>query len=398
MRERARQKIWCALAAGTLLTLVAQSSHADAIFSGVGTVDPSSSGNQSQAHGISANGLVVVGERRVWPNRYAFAESVFGRVNAPGFESKVPQQIPVAYDASANGSIVVGGSGHPYNPPGNAGNAEVAFRWTVGDSNLEMLGFLPGYDESWARGVSADGSVVVGFNGGYTDTLTEAFRWTSATDMVSLGDLPGGQYRSQAFDVSADGSKTVGWGYGATDIREAVLWIEGEEMTGLGGLSGGNGSSAARAISADGSFITGSASGSVGTEAHRWTEAGGMVGLGHLSGVTSGAYSWGESISDDGSVIVGHARDSSGAIVAMIWDEVLGMRDLQTVLETRGANLAGWTLEYATGISADGKTIVGWGTNPYGNEQGWIALVPEPGTGLLVGMGVLLLALRRSHC
>lgn len=40
----------------------------------------------------------------------------------------------------------------------------------------------------------------------------EAFRWTSDGGMVGLGDLPGGRFDSFAIGVSADGSVIVGGG------------------------------------------------------------------------------------------------------------------------------------------------------------------------------------------
>ncbi len=39
----------------------------------------------------------------------------------------------------------------------------------------------------------------------------EAFRWTSGGGMVGLGDLPGGESDSEANGVSADGSVVVGY-------------------------------------------------------------------------------------------------------------------------------------------------------------------------------------------
>ncbi|MFN7019562.1 MAG: HAF repeat-containing protein, partial [Fimbriimonadales bacterium] len=44
--------------------------------------------------------------------------------------------------------------------------------------------------ESVARGVSADGSVVVGFTG-HMYTPNRAFRWTQDGGMQDLGTLPG---------------------------------------------------------------------------------------------------------------------------------------------------------------------------------------------------------------
>jgi hypothetical protein len=47
------------------------------------------------------------------------------------------------------------------------------------------------------------------------------------------------------------------------------------------------------------------------------------------------------------------------------------------VLVNLGANLTGWTLTEATGISDDGQVIVGWGTNPSGDQEAWRAEVPR---------------------
>ncbi|MFO1434171.1 MAG: hypothetical protein U1F76_29485 [Candidatus Competibacteraceae bacterium] len=78
------------------------------------------------------------------------------------------------------------------------------------------------------------------------------------------------------------------------------------------------------------------------------------------------------------------------------------MRSLLDVLVTSGLDLTGWWLTEATAISADGLTIGGYGRNPAGLAEGWIAtlepaLVPEiqatmatTGLALLVG-GLLLL-------
>jgi hypothetical protein len=42
-------------------------------------------------------------------------------------------------------------------------------------------------------------------------------------------------------------------------------------------------------------------------------------------------------------------------------------------------DLSGWILTSATGISADGLTIVGVGVNPAGQNEGWRAvLAPQP--------------------
>ncbi len=102
-----------------------------------------------------------------------------------------------------------------------------------------------------------------------------------------------------------------------------------------------------------------------------------MTGLGTLPNL-GGLASVAQAVSADGSVVVGHI--SGGPPVgAFIWDETHGMRSLQgTLVDDFALDLTGWTLTSATGVSADGSTIVGEGINPDGFNEGWIAVLPVP--------------------
>jgi probable HAF family extracellular repeat protein len=81
------------------------------------------------------------------------------------------------------------------------------------------LGYLPGKRMgSYASGISADGSVVVGTS--YRGA--EAFRWTEADGMVGLGHLPGEGAASSALGVSADGSVIVGTARPPRERRPSV--------------------------------------------------------------------------------------------------------------------------------------------------------------------------------
>jgi probable HAF family extracellular repeat protein len=243
-----------------------------------------------------------------------------------------------------------------------------------------------------ARGVSADGLVVVGNSSGAQGG--EAFRWTQAGGMTALGDLPGRGFFSIATGVSADGSVVVGFSdSGATLGSEAFRWTAASGMVGLGTIPGYF-SSQALAVSADGSVVVGFSEGPgtpQGGEAFRWTEANGMVGLGDLPGGLFDSRAL--AVSADGSVIVGWSRtaDLSQPTMAFLWDDVHGMRSVHDILTALGDDLTGWQLIEATGVSADGLTVVGYGRNPNGQLEGWVVhlnAVPEASSCLLAALGL----------
>jgi probable HAF family extracellular repeat protein len=338
------------------------------------------------------------------PDARAQGASFQGLGDLPGGSS-----FSQAFGVSADGSVVVGRS-----PGQNIGRE--AFRWTE-TGGMQALGDLPGGGfSSSAEGASADGSVVVGF--GNSATNNEAFRWTQAGGMVGLGDLPGGDLLSEAYDVSADGSVVVGRGSSVPGLSEAFRWTQAGGMVGLGVLAGGN-LSWAEGVSADGSVVVGIGNSSNGEEAFRWTAGGGIVGLGDLPGSLFSSRAHG--VSGDGNVVVGHglsangqeafrwtaaggmvglgdldggvfnsiANDVSadGSVVvglgftasgdeAFVWTAADGMRSLRDVLVAQGATIpAGWALDEATAVSADGRTVVGYGRNPQGETEAFRAVL-----------------------
>ena len=121
-----------------------------------------------------------------------------------------------------------------------------------------------------------------------------------------------------------------------------------------------------------------------------------MVGLGDLPG--GGFDGLANDVSGDASIVVGSGNSASGG-EAFIWDSTRGMRSLREVLLdlALGPILSGWTLLEATGISDDGLTIVGEGINPSGQSEAWIAVIPEPSTSLLLGLGLAGLAMLRRR-
>lgn len=124
------------------------------------------------------------------------------------------------------------------------------------------------------------------------------------------------------------------------------------------------------------------------------SSAASFTGLGDLAGGSFSSLAFG--VSADGATIVGRSRSASGN-EAFLWTESDGMQELDVVLAALGVDLTGWTLREARGISDDGTTIVGYGTNPSGFTEAWIAVIPKPGTGLLVMTGLLGLSARRRR-
>ena len=185
---------------------------------------------------------------------------------------------------------------------------------------------------------------------------TQAF-----ADFVPLGSFPGGNFYSDARGVSADGKVVVGASHSAAG-HQTFRWTQAGGMVGLGFLSGGAGSIAA-GTSADGSVVVG-ISGSFTSqtaEAYRWTRAGGMVGLGLLPGGTT---SFAQGVSADGEVVVGFADDAT-RFQAFRWTAESGMVSLGTAFSEAWA------------ASADGSVIVGQGSRGHAfrwTEQGAIDL------------------------
>jgi len=253
---------------------------------------------------------------------------------------------------SANGSVVVGDSGSQ------------AFRYENGVT--AVLGVLPGGTFSVALDVSSDGNIIVGSSS--SSSGLQAFRWENNI-MTGLGYLPGFTKESRANAVSSDGTIVVGYSKSAGGEKRAFRWENGV-MTDIGCLSGGGYNVVANAISADGLVIVGQSDSNSGLQAFRWKD-GVMVGLGFPPGCTSSeAYG----VSYDGSIVVGGYYRQNWQ--SFIWDERHGLRGLEYVLAMDyGVSVGAGNLEMATAISDDGTTIVGTGDVPNGDYAVWIAVI-----------------------
>lgn len=187
---------------------------------------------------------------------HASAEAMFmGLGDLPGGNF-----MSFAKGVSADGSVVVGNS----QSSANGANTAEAFRWENGV--MTGLGFFPGStpgSRSEAFAANGDGTVVVGQSEHSSVTGAEAsFRWQGGV-MMEIEGFSGG-FPLEAFGVSADGSVIVGLA-----SSQAYRWENGVNI-GLGDLPGGTAGSSAMGVSADGSVVVGRGSRTVGTEAFRW--------------------------------------------------------------------------------------------------------------------------------
>jgi hypothetical protein len=54
----------------------------------------------------------------------------------------------------------------------------------------------------------------------------------------------------------------------------------------------------------------------------------------------------------------------------------MGMVDLSDYLTSLGVDMTGWRLDAATGISADGRRIVGYGQSPGAGQTAYLVTIP----------------------
>jgi uncharacterized membrane protein len=216
------------------------------------------------------------------------------------------------------------------------------------------------FDGGYARDVSWDGNVVVGFTA--VGSSATPFRWTQATGLVDLGRRmlfgAGGEP-----SVSADGSK-VACGIGSLDSTYTTwgLWTQATGWQELmpptppsgGTLDGSYGST--WNMSDDGSTVVGLYwRPGVGNRAHaaKWTAAGGAVDLGFApSGIGSRA----NGVNHNGTVIGGWIEQGTGPWLPTVWAN--GTNTMLTEYIEEGGSPVG--AGEVRAVSPDGNVLLGY--------------------------------------
>ncbi len=248
----------------------------------------------------------------------------------------------------------------------SAGNTP--FRWTLA-GGFTALNLLPGGTTAFANSTSSNSSASAGYGG--STSGNRAIRWNSVGTPLSLGILTGATSTSTstpgsyAFGISADGSAVVGTADWAPGVSYAFRWnMPFGPMISLGTLPGGYNARAV-AISTNNSTIVGysDTTGSSGNpRAFRLKAPLPMQNLGVIAGSGTNSIIYAAAVSGNGSRVVGRSYDSTFGNRAFLWMGSTGMLDLRAHITSLGGNVTGWTFEEANGISSDGTAISGSGT------------------------------------
>lgn len=265
-----------------------------------------------------------------------------------------------------------------------------------------VVGPLPGSSQvdnylSSAYGVSDDGTAV---GLAYDETGNAvAFIWTAAAGISRLPVNRPDTF-SRANGISHQGNIAYGWNDQLDGYRTGVVWQDGQAIDLVD--ADGNPVGEALAANSDGSVVVGGGYYTAnGSEAWRWTATTGTQPIGILpvgqpemarpaehsvrsarEDLTKPSMaapdgflppeSFAFAVSDDGNVIAG-ASGMWPIRTASIWTPETGLQALSDYVIARGIVIPdGWFLAAATAISADGKTIGGWGTDETGTMAAYI--------------------------
>lgn len=211
---------------------------------------------------VSSNGLVVVGTSN---NRAVYWKTT-DQIVQPVVIDPGTFIFNDSYGVSADGSVIVGQSTFGQNVAAfrwasgvwgtlpNVSTASTSFARGVSDNGLVTVGFSGGQAVRWlgtaaplllgtagnATAASSTGSIIVGVTGNTASGSSAAFLWDAANTARPLSDVLtelgvnlGASSLAEATDVSDNGSVIVGWGNsGSTEIA----WMVNLAGTGVSGL------------------------------------------------------------------------------------------------------------------------------------------------------------------
>jgi len=227
-----------------------------------------------------------------------------------------------------------------------------------------------GYGSAWD--LSRDGLTVVGlyWRPGASDGSAHAFKWTAAGGLVGLG---GQGHDSRANGVSADGSVVVGWSAQPAlgNVWQPTVW----DASGLTVLAATDMWCEAKAVNDAGTIVVGDSADHVNytlpmITATMWkrTAAGwDQYQLGVLPGTFGNAvgHATALAVNDDGTVVAGVNAYDHYNTTGFIWTLEEGLMKASEYFAARGVTLPPtFAIASVTAIANDGRAFAGYGTNP----------------------------------
>ncbi len=282
----------------------------------------------------------------------------------------------------------------------DTGFVSTPFTILPGGTTINLLPAPSGVTGWRPLAANADGSVIAGINtdpfgGPQAGTCTLAFYGSGQSSqsaqaagagtraaanpvytVQNIGKFPGST-ATYASGISADGTTVSGYYLDSSQQTHPMIWAA-NVFTDIGAAAPtGSQLGQAYASTADGSTVVGYAP--MGTNAFKWTAAGGMQTLPNLTGE---ATSVAQCISSDGEFIGGasYGANFDGSGIAQIWTATGQTYNFQTMLLVMGVDPAGWTFNQVTAIvpNPDGSYFfAGNGTNN-GVAQGFIVELGDP--------------------
>jgi hypothetical protein len=206
--------------------------------------------------------------------------------------------------------------------------------------------------------------------------ITRAFRWTADGGMVSLGTIPGvvagPGHQTIARACSRDGSVIVGNANDASFANRPWRWTQAGGMV---DISAGAWAGVARGVSPDGNTVVGSFTEAGLSKPFRWSADDGRTDLEIPTGFDSGSAF---DVTNGGRRAVGLCLFGGTGNTAMLWDAGAPAISVRAALINGGVSMSLWHLQSVTAVSDDGTVLVGFGINPDGQQEAWVATIPMP--------------------
>jgi len=292
----------------------------------------------AEATAISRDGKTIVGTVRDELLRGIASIWISGREwkqlgGVPGGRPDlITGLLSIPYGVSSDGSVIVGAAW-------DANFRTVGFRW---DEKTGMVNLGPqgkGIQQS-ARAVSANGSVIVGFDkDNYAVNVPNAWRGYVHYD--------GGLHLLHAFGWAGEATRT-------NDVASIIVG-QGPPIN----STAPHGGTTYMYTAWDGNFQD---LGAV------WVGSPGI----NLEEYQSKPFG----VSDDGTVVVGQTGGVNTQF-AMIWTPETGMLYMHDYLTRNGVTAhQNWVLTESDYVSPNGKVIAGAGRNPQGVPESWIVTLP----------------------